>query len=132
MSYDIEHKLIYEECCEPVILFGDKVIGKRAIRIYQEDDGSFSVTSATEACDLDPRDFQQVRLSAAMLAKIDEARVTPASPSRAEMIEECAKVAEGKFDVDGNDSSTEVTRWMAGRDIAKAIRALASKPDGEK
>jgi hypothetical protein len=46
------------------------------------------------------------------------------SAARREALEEAAGVAESKFVVDGNDSMREVSEWMAGNQIAKAIRAL--------
>lgn len=70
MSYDLDHKLIYENSEDPVVVFGDKIIGERVVRVYLEDDGTIAVTSATEASDLDPRDFNQIRLTKPMLAAI--------------------------------------------------------------
>ncbi len=74
MSYDLEHKLIYETVTGPVVVFGDKVIGENVVRIYLEEDGTFAVTSTTEASDMDPRDFNQIRLTKSMLAVIVAAK----------------------------------------------------------
>ena len=41
---------------------------------------------------------------------------------RAEERERCAKIAETTYTVDGNDSMSEVDRWVAGNGIAAAIR----------